>query len=568
MSVYAGIDSVSGRRHYLRETIKAGPDAAAKAEAARLRMLGEVAERRNPRTSSTIDQLLTKYLDQFDGAPNTLDLYRGYVRNHISPKLGRLKVGALDADTLDSFYADLRRCRKHCDGRPLIDHRVDRDHECDDRCRPHTCSPLEASTVRHMHFILSGAYRKAVRWRWVGASPVGQGEPPAAPAGKPRPPSPAQAARILNEAWRDADWGATLWVAMTTGARRGEICAVRWSSVDLEPGRETLWLEHAIRKEHGRLVEAELKNHQQRRMALDKETVAVLQEHYQRRVDRAASLGLILDPDSFVFSGAPDGSTFLIPDSYGQRYDRLVSRLGIDTNLHKLRHYTATELIAAGVDIRTVAGRLGHSGGGITTLRTYAAWVSEADQRAAVSLTARMPQRPTAADTAAWARANPTHPYEIVTAALAKQVQDGELAVGAVAPTAQEIADAHDVSLSTARRAVALAKSWGLLVNDGQRRLRVRALAALAEPAAPIAPAPRSDVGGSYWSVTLVSDEGVRSRPRTVRASIEDPDSFESHAASIAAIDFGGGTTDGSGGYELEVCRPGSSDVLAILRWG
>ncbi|MFC5209242.1 hypothetical protein ACFPM0_22120 [Pseudonocardia sulfidoxydans] len=58
VSVYAGIDSVSGRRHYLRETIKAGPDAAARAEAARLRMLGEVAERRNPRTSSTIDQLL------------------------------------------------------------------------------------------------------------------------------------------------------------------------------------------------------------------------------------------------------------------------------------------------------------------------------------------------------------------------------------------------------------------------------------------------------------------------------------------------------------------------------
>ncbi|WP_147116103.1 tyrosine-type recombinase/integrase, partial [Pseudonocardia sulfidoxydans] len=509
-----------------------------------------------------------KYLDQFDGAPNTLELYRGYVRNHISPKLGRLKVGALDADTLDSFYADLRRCRKHCDGRPMIDHRVGRDHECDDRCRPHKCKPLEASTVRHMHFILSGAYRKAVRWRWVGASPVGQGEPPAAPAGKPRPPSPAQAARILNEAWRDADWGATLWVAMTTGARRGEICAVRWSSVDLEPGRETLWLEHAIRKEHGRLVEAELKNHQQRRMALDKETVAVLQEHYQRRVDRVASLGLSLDPDSFVFSGAPDGSTLMLPGTYGQRYDRLVSRLGIDTNLHKLRHYTATELIAAGVDIRTVAGRLGHSGGGITTLRTYAAWVSEADQRAAVSLTARMPQRPTAADTAAWARANPTHPYEFVAAALAKQVQDGELAVGAVAPTAQEIADAHDVSLSTARRAVALAKSWGLLVNDGQRRLRVRALAVPAEPEASIAPAPTPDVAGSYWSVTLVSDEGVRCRPRMVRASIEEPDSFESHAASIAAIDFDGGATDGRGGYELEVCRPGSSEVLAILRWG
>jgi site-specific recombinase XerD len=43
-------------------------------------------------------------------------------------------------------------------------------------------------------------------------------------------------------------------------------------------------------------------------------------------------------------------------------------------NLHQLRHYSATELIAAGVDVRTVADHLGHGGGGSTTLRTYTAW--------------------------------------------------------------------------------------------------------------------------------------------------------------------------------------------------
>jgi integrase len=55
-----------------------------------------------------------------------------------------------------------------------------------------------------------------------------------------------------------------------------------------------------------------------------------------------------------------------------------VKRLDIDTTLHKLRHYNATELIAADVDLRTIAGRLGHGGGGTTTLRVYAAWVAEA----------------------------------------------------------------------------------------------------------------------------------------------------------------------------------------------
>lgn len=44
-------------------------------------------------------------------------------------------------------------------------------------------------------------------------------------------------------------------------------------------------------------------------------------------------------------------------------------RRGIRSSIHMLRRYSATELIAAGVDIRTIAGRLGHSGGGTTTLR-------------------------------------------------------------------------------------------------------------------------------------------------------------------------------------------------------
>lgn len=64
-------------------------------------------------------------------------------------------------------------------------------------------------------------------------------------------------------------------------------------------------------------------------------------------------------------------------------------------NFTRLRQYSATELVAAGFDVRTIAGRLGHGGGGTTTLRVYSAWVSEAHQRAAAALGPRMPPRPT-----------------------------------------------------------------------------------------------------------------------------------------------------------------------------
>lgn len=185
--------------------------------------------------------------------------------------------------------------------------------------RTHTCRPLGSSAIRHIHFLLSGAYERAVRWRWVAVNPLSQASPPAAPK--------REAARTVTESWRGPDWGALVWTAMTTRARRGELCAIRLTSVDLDRGRETLWLRRAIRKEHGRLVEAELKTHQQRRVALDAETGEILREHIERSRTRAAALGFELSSDVFLFSGAPDGSTSPVPDSVTQRYERLADRL-------------------------------------------------------------------------------------------------------------------------------------------------------------------------------------------------------------------------------------------------
>lgn len=91
--VYAGVDPVTKKRHSLVEVVPAGPKAWREAEAVRDRLLREIAEKRSPRTTATVDQLLERYLEQFAGSPNTLELYRGHVRNHISPCLGHLKVG-------------------------------------------------------------------------------------------------------------------------------------------------------------------------------------------------------------------------------------------------------------------------------------------------------------------------------------------------------------------------------------------------------------------------------------------------------------------------------------------
>ncbi|MGH7746163.1 MAG: tyrosine-type recombinase/integrase [Candidatus Dormibacteria bacterium] len=134
-----------------------------------------------------------------------------------------------------------------------------------------------------------------------------------------------------------------------------------------------------------------------RRIALDTETVGLLRELKDRWRRRLDDLGLELTDDMYVFTGYRQAVPTVpySPHGVSSRYKDMAQRLGIDTHIHALRHYSATELLSAGIDLRTVAGRLGHGGGGATTLRVYAAWVAASDRKAAEILGSRMPKRRT-----------------------------------------------------------------------------------------------------------------------------------------------------------------------------
>ena len=71
------------------------------------------------------------------------------------------------------------------------------------------------------------------------------------------------------------------------------------------------------------------------------------------------------------------------------RYRRYARRVGIASSLKELRHYSATQLLAAGTDLNTVAGRLGHAEGS-TTLKFYAQFTRPADQRAAAVIPSQL----------------------------------------------------------------------------------------------------------------------------------------------------------------------------------
>ncbi len=440
--VFAGTDPLTGKPRYLRKSA----DTYAQAEVELTKLLTQVDEKRHPRSAISVLQLIEKWLEVAQLEDTTRQRYDGLVRLYIGPTFGSLRAAKLDAELLERFYARLRRCNKLCAG----------------SAKDHQCRPLSASTVRQIHFILRAALDCAVRWRYLGINEAALAPPPSFERPDPDPPSPEEVAALLNDAWREPSWGMFLWLTMITGCRRGEVCALRWTDLDLARGIMTV--ERSYTQTANGTREKATKTRQKRRLAIDAHSVQLLTAYRARCESECDALGERLDRAAFIFSSSPDGSIALLPSTVTQRYRRLATRLGLrSTRLHALRHYSATELITAGVDLRTVAGRLGHGSGGATTLRFYAAWVAEADHRAADAIANLMP-RPEATSRL------PRSPYEQLAASLRDDITSGRFNPGDQLPTVVDLAAAHTVAVGTVNRAVALLKSEGLIdVARGRR---------------------------------------------------------------------------------------------------
>ena len=236
--------------------------------------------------------------------------------------------------------------------------------------------------MRHVHAVLSGALGQAVRWGWLPVNPAAAASPPRMRRREIQPPPISDTRALLAAAEeQDPDFAALLRVLVATGARRGEACGLRWSDLDLEAG--TVVIRRSVASVPGGTVVKDTKTHSARRLALDPETIDALRS----RRDRADALAVMcrcdVAPDAYVFSSSPDGSAPLHPDTVTGGFQRLCRRLGLSgIRLHDLRHLHATQLLAAGVPVRTVSGRLGHANAA-TTLNVYAHFLDASDRQAA-----------------------------------------------------------------------------------------------------------------------------------------------------------------------------------------
>jgi integrase len=359
LRVYGGTDPASGKR-WLTRTVRGDRSAA-------VRELKALAAHANIAPAVGSHTTVAALLDQWFAhgratwSPTTIGNLTSIVERHLKPVLGDILVGDLTTAIVDGFYNDLRAAGR-IDGKPLA-----------------------VGTVRRIHSALHAALAQAQRWSWVFENVADQATPPRDEPAEMRPPTPEQVAQLLEYVARDRALHLYLTLAATTGARRGQLLALRWIDVDLVGG--SLSIQRSLVEGPDGPLLVPTKTRRSYRVTLDAASHELLRRHYLAMSTDGGERG---NENRFVFSSDEAGTRPWSPNFVTKRFIRVRRAAGLDHfRLHDLRHFMATQMLDAGVPVPIVAARLCHTRAS-TTLNVYAHAVPGGDRSAAEALRQRV----------------------------------------------------------------------------------------------------------------------------------------------------------------------------------
>jgi integrase len=356
LSVAAGRDPDTGAYRRVIRTVKGLSKREAKAALAELEVA--VAAGRVGADDPTLAELLERWMEHIAGlgrSDSTLYNYRKYIDREIVPALGSNRLSKLSPLDIDRFYTKLRK------------------------------RGLSSSTIRQMHAILRASLNQAERWGLVHRNVAKLASAPSQEQREQLPPEPAMV-RALLVAAREFDplFGLYVRIAVAIGARRAEVCGLRWSDIDLDAG--SLSVQRSYLAIPGAKGDRPTKTRSARTVSLDPDTIAALEAGWSTAVRIAELVGMTEAErrQLYVFSTDPLGRNAWRPDVASAKWEVARSRVpgGESVRLHDLRHFQATLLLDAGVPVPTVAARLGHADG-TTTMKIYAHRTRRADEHAA-----------------------------------------------------------------------------------------------------------------------------------------------------------------------------------------
>lgn len=234
-------------------------------------------------SKTTMATYLVRWLDHMQSqvSPKSHERYSGIVNQNLVPTLGAIHLPKLKPAQISAAYtAALSNGRRDGSG------------------------GLSPRTVGHMHRVLKQALGQAVRWELLVRNPADAVDPPKVDW-KPMQTYDLPQTAELIEAVRETPLLLPTLLAVLCGLRRGEICALRWRSVDLLTGQMSVV--ESLEQTKAGLRFKSPKSGKGRTVALSTTMVDELRAHRVKRAQELLRLGVRLSDDDLVISHA-DGS--------------------------------------------------------------------------------------------------------------------------------------------------------------------------------------------------------------------------------------------------------------------
>lgn len=353
LRAYTGRDPLTGKPRQISRTFRGGARAA---DTALAQLVAEVAKGKHGGSNGSVAVLLDVWLadTERNTSPATMANYRHAVESSLKPAIGHKLLRSLGTRDLDALYAAMGRAGK---------------------------SPY---VIRHSHSAIRAALSTARRWGWVPTNVAEDARPPKLPEQEVTAATTAQVRKLIDALERtDPDLAHIVLIGALTGCRRGELCGLKWSDWD----GDRLHVRRRVIEAAGKVSERDsTKSGKGKRIVMDPLGIATLKRLRALQAARAKGLGTKLPDDGYMLSvdglgGAPRRPK-VVSDAVAEAARK--SKMP-EIHLHGLRHYAATELIAAGQDVRTVANRLGHADPALT-LRVYSHVIEDREREAAATL--------------------------------------------------------------------------------------------------------------------------------------------------------------------------------------
>jgi integrase len=305
----------------------------------------------------------------------SLERYRQLLMCHVVPALGNRALQQLRATEIDAFYVALQG------------------------------KGLAKKTIHHVHIVLGSVLHAATvgDGKILTTNPMGDllRKPPPGEADHGIALDPEQTRRLVR-GFVDHPLYLLVVMALSTGARRNELLALRWS--DLDVTAKTLRIERSLERVGGSTgVKAPKTARGRRVISLEDDLIALLLAEKERHLRIEAGvpdgatvdLGLIRLPEgSLIFPGSPKGSGFSCttprnPSSATNVFHKIAKKLGFVTlRFHDLRGTSITRMLSAGIPPHIVAKRHGHDPA--VMLRAYAKALPQDDAAAAKIMSAEL----------------------------------------------------------------------------------------------------------------------------------------------------------------------------------